>query len=167
MPAGESAFWQFSLRFYRRREVPALCLQLQDECGIDVNVLFFILFLATNGRRVAADEMRRIDDSVSDWRRQVVQRLRAIRRGLKAGIAPVEGEAAEALRSAIKRDELQAERLQQEALEREFPLGAIGQAAMPRDAAAANVAAYGAIIGGWDEKAANALLAALAAEFSL
>lgn len=167
MHEAESAFWQFSLRFYRRAEVPALCLQLQDEHGIDVNLLFFMCFLAINGRRVAADEVRRIDHRNSEWRGNVVQPLRAIRRALKGGIAPVDGEAAEALRSAIKRDELQAERLQQKALEREFSCGAIGQSATPRDAAAANFAAYRAVIGKWDDKAANALLTALAAEFSL
>jgi len=167
MRNGESAFWQFSLRFYRRAEVPALCLQLQDECGADVNLLFFISFMATVGWRLSADEVRRIDTSVRDWRQRVVQPLRAIRRELKGGIAPVDGEAAEALRGAIKRDELQAERLQQEALENEFPPGAIGQAAAPREAAAANIAAYGAVIGGLNDEAANALLAALAAEFSL
>ena len=55
------------------------------------------------------------------------------------------GQAAEALRSAIKGDELAAERVQQETLEREFPAGSTGARAAPHLAAAANIAAYGAI----------------------
>jgi uncharacterized protein (TIGR02444 family) len=145
MNGGESAFWQFSLRYYRRAEVPAACLSLQDEQGIDVNLLFFILFLATNQRQISADEIRRMAACVSAWRTRVVQPLRAIRRDLKSGIAPVDAVAAEALRSAIKRDELQAERLQQEILEREFPPASVGSHAPARVAAEANIAAYGAV----------------------
>jgi uncharacterized protein (TIGR02444 family) len=145
MNGGASAFWQFSLRYYRRAEVPAACLSLQDEQGIDVNLLFFILFLAINQRQISADEIRRMAACVSEWRTRVVQPLRAIRRDLKSGIAPVDAVAAEALRSAIKRDELQAERLQQEILEREFPPASVGSHAPARVAAEANIAAFGTV----------------------
>ena len=166
MNAGESAFWQFSLRFYQRPEVPAVCLTLQDQHGVDVNLLFFILFLSLNGRHLKTDEVRRIDACVRAWRLRVVQPLRALRRDLKSGIAPVETEAAQALRGAIKRDELLAERLQQEALEREFPVASTGSPAEPRAAAAkANVAAYTSVIGALPEVLVNTLLEALADEF--
>jgi uncharacterized protein (TIGR02444 family) len=168
MNAGDSALWQFSLRFYRRPEVPALCLHLQDAHGVDINLLFFISFLAINGQQLTVDEVRRIDHSMRDWRGHVVQPLRAIRRALKGGIAPVDSDAAAALRDAIKRDELQAERLQQEALARAFPIGSLGKAALPRAAAAANIAAYNSMFnGGLDVESVNALLASLTAEFSL
>lgn len=166
MTAGESAFWQFSLRFYRRPQVPALCLQLQDEYGVDVNLLFLLNFFAMQGRQLGIDEVRRIDASVSDWRRRIVQPLRAIRRELKGGTAPIDAQSAAALRSAIKRDELQAERLQQEALEREFPLATTGTPAAPRAAAAANIAAYRAALGGLPAAAFDTLLAALVEELA-
>ena len=88
-----------------------------------------------------------MDACISDWRQRVVQPLRALRRDIKGGVVPVDTQAAEVLRSAIKRDELQAERAQQETLEREFPLLATGAPALPRIAAAANIAAYEALIG--------------------
>jgi uncharacterized protein (TIGR02444 family) len=167
MSGSESAFWQFSLRLYGRPDVPAACLSLQDQQGIDVNLLFFILFLAINEQQISADDIRRIDACISDWRTRVVQPLRAVRRDLKGGIAPVNAAAAEALRSAIKRDELQAERLQQEILEREFPLGSIGSHATARIAAEANIAAYGLVAGALPAAPVNALLTALTEAFSL
>lgn len=167
MSERDSAFWRFSLRLYRRPEVPALCLDLQDQFNVDVNLLFFILFLAINERQLTLDDVRRIDTHVCAWRSRVVQRLRALRRDLKGGVAPMDMRAAEALRNAIKRNELQAERLQQEALEREFPAHATGSTAAPRVAAAANIKAYGSLIGALPNATINALLTALTAEFSV
>ena len=161
----DSAFWRFSLRFYRRPEVADACIKLQDNAGIDVNLLFFIMFLAINERSLEAEEMRRIDLCIREWRTRVVQPLRAVRRDLKGGIRPVDAAAAEVLRSAIKRDELQAERVQQETLEREFPLLSTGARAAPRVAAAANIAAYAALVGALPVAPVNILLNALADEF--
>ena len=167
MSESESAFWRFSLRFYQRPDVGATCLNLQDQHGIDVNLLFFILFLAVNGCRITVADVRRIDACVGAWRERVVQPLRAIRRNLKGGISPIDTQSTEALRSAIKRDELLAERLQQETLEREFPATSTGTIAEPRRAAMENIAAYGSIIGTLPQAAIDHLLAALAEEFSV
>ena len=158
-----STFWQFSLRFYRRPEIPPLCIALQDEQGIDINLLFFILHLSFNQRQLTTEDVQRIDASIRDWRMKVVQPLRALRRELKPGIAPIAAQHSEALRNAIKRDELQAERLQQEALERNFPPNSIGTTATASAAAQANIAAYSAIIGTLPHSAINTLLQALAA----
>lgn len=167
MPGNDSAFWPFSLRFYRRPEVPPLCLALQDACGVDVNCLFFVLFLAVNGRALSVADVRRIDDHTRAWRSRVVQPLRAIRRAMKDGVDPVDAPAAVALRDAIKRNELEAEHLQQLALERAFPTASTGVAAAPRDAAAANLDAYGRVVGAMPPERISALITALNAEFSL
>jgi uncharacterized protein (TIGR02444 family) len=167
MDESGSAFWRFSLRFYRRPDVPALCLALQDDHGVDVNLLFFINFLAINGRRLNADEVRVIDAQGSAWRRLVVQPLRTLRRQLKSGITPVPTAASQALRSAIQQNELHAERLQQEALESAFPVATTGTAAAPRVAAAANLTAYSALTGPLPEATIQTLLAALYEEFSV
>lgn len=163
-----SAFWQFSLRFYSRPEVPPLCLHLQDTQGVDVNLLFFMCFLGVRGRRITIDEVRRIDESIRAWRGLVVQPLRALRRTLKGEFAAVDDASAQRLREAIKRDELQAEQMQQLALERAFPLDSTGAAAAARTAAAENVAAYGRLLNHTlDAGTVTALLASLSAEFSL
>ena len=165
MPDNDSAFWRFSLRFYRRPDVPPLCLALQDECGVDVNCLFFVLFLAVNGRALSVRDVQRIDEAIAAWRLQVVQPLRAVRRVMKDGIAPIPAPACDPLREAIKHDELQAERLQQWAMEHSFAVEITGTSMTPREAATANLMAYSNFIGGLPDAALSKLLASLAAEF--
>lgn len=147
MSDGDSAFWRFSLRFYAHDGVPTLCLHLQDAHGVDVNLLFFMLFLASHGRRLATDEVRRIDHTAAVWRERAVKPLRALRRDLKAGVTAMDAQTVEQLRSDIKRCELHAERMQQEMLERAFPAAALGTPDIATSAATANVAAYGSLLG--------------------
>ena len=147
MSASRSAFWRFSLRFYARAEVASTCLTLQDRHGADVNLLFFLLFLSSHQRRLTPTEVQRIDHATAAWRTRAVQPLRALRRDLKNGVASMDAQATEALRTEIKRCELHAERLQQEMLERAFPASSMGEASSVKDAAAANIAAYGAVRG--------------------
>ena len=143
----QSAFWQFSLAFYARPQVAAACLELQDSAGVDVNVMLYLLFLATQLRQVSHDDVARIDALAAAWRTQVVLPLRNMRRGLKTGIAPCPPETTEPLRSAIKRVELDAERIEQETLERLAAPPSIGIKISSRiDAAHANLDAYAAFL---------------------
>jgi uncharacterized protein (TIGR02444 family) len=138
-----SPFWTFSLDIYGKPGVPPACLTLQGESGVDVNVLLFGLFLASRGRALAAADFGRIDAAVAPWRAAAVVPLRQVRTFLKAPPAPFADAATEALRNRVKAVELEAERLQQEAL-----FGLLGEAAcgVPATADAAtarrNVAAY-------------------------
>jgi uncharacterized protein (TIGR02444 family) len=137
-----SPFWRFSLRFYRQPGVADACIALQDGCGVDVNLLLFLLWLATAKRGVAHGDVEALYAKTVPWRDDVVAPLRTVRRKLKAGSALVEAAAAEFFRTRIKAVELEAERLQQEAL---FALAAsLATTADPSTAAAAraNVAAY-------------------------
>ena len=141
--AGESRFWQFSLDFYSSAKVRQACLELQDRAGADVNVLFFVLFLATHQRKLNRADVTRIDAAIKAWREQAVLPLRALRRQLKTGIAPLSTADTDDFRSAVKRIELEAERLEQQWLERNLPPASIGEIASSKIAAAqANVAAY-------------------------
>ncbi len=170
MIESESAFWQFSLRFYARDGVPPLCLALQDQHGIDVNLLFLLLFLAMQQRRVSRTDVKKMNDITAAWREHAVQPLRALRRDLKNGVAGMDARATEALRNDIKRCELHAERLQQEMLERTFPAAATGVASPMLEAAAQNIAAYGAALdsvrGTLPADVVQKLLTLFAAEFS-
>jgi len=62
-------FWDFSLAVYRRPGVAAACLRLQDEAGVDVNLLLYFCWLATV--RASARTSGRPDLPAtrrSDWR---------------------------------------------------------------------------------------------------
>lgn len=137
-----SPFWRFSLDFYRRPGVAEACLALQDGDGVDVNLLLFLLWLATAKRRVSAGTVAAVAARAERWREDVVRPLRALRRRLKDGSDLVAAGAAEALRTRIKAVELEAERLQQEALYALAAELAAEDGASVAAAARANVAAY-------------------------
>jgi uncharacterized protein (TIGR02444 family) len=138
-----SPFWQFSLGFYRQPEVAPACIRLQDEAGVDVNLLFFLLWNASLKRRLSAADVKAIDQKIAPWRDTVVVPLRDIRRALKSSPVTLEAGVSELFRTKVKGLELESERLEQEALydlARSKPLGET--AATAEEAARANVAAY-------------------------
>jgi len=142
-----SPFWRFSLGFYGQPSVAEACIALQDGCGVDVNVLLFFLWLATERRSVSLEAVRTICVKTEPWRDDVMAPLRAIRRRLKEGSPLVDPGAAEQFRTRVKAIELESERLEQEAL---FALaaGLATKAAVSVEAAArANIVAYENVLG--------------------
>lgn len=135
-------FWGFSLQFYRQPGVSDACIALQDEYGVDVNLLLFLLWLAAEGRQLSADEVRALDDKVAKWRNLTVVPIRDTRRKLKSAQTLVEPQQQEAFRTKIKAIELEAERLQQRALHALAQSAPLGRPAAAPDAAHGNVCAY-------------------------
>jgi uncharacterized protein (TIGR02444 family) len=163
-PAQGSPFWRFSLRFYREPGVADACIALQEEAGIDVNLLLFLLWHAAQAHRLSGNEVVALEQKIGGWREATVIPLRTLRRTLKSPPALVAAPIAEAFRTRIKAAELEAERLQQEAmydLARETLLGEA--ASSSQQAAEANVAAYAQMRGvTFAEGAVKTLLAATA-----
>jgi uncharacterized protein (TIGR02444 family) len=157
-PSSESEFWRFSLSLYALPHVAAACLVLQDEAGVDVNLLLYLLFLAKGGRQAAPANVAHLDAAVRDWRDETVKPLRALRRGLKAGIGEIPPAMSEGFRNMIKRVELEAERIEQLRLE---TLGAAMRFASepsPSAAARANLASYARMLGSFPETPLAAVL---------
>jgi len=134
-PSPGASLWDFSLAVYAQPGVAEACLGLQDRHGLDVNLLLACCWAGRRGERLDAAALDRLDARVGDWRREVVAPLRALRRRLKAGFA---GFDAAALRERVKALELEAERLEQQALAA-GPAG--GSGADPAEAVAANLGA--------------------------
>lgn len=107
--------WDFSLTVYARAGVKEACLDLQAG-GLDVNVALWIAWTAAQGRdpRPALGQAARIS---AVWSHRVVHPLRSARDRLKPAPDFVEAGAAAQLRSQILKAELEAERLEQEALD--------------------------------------------------
>jgi uncharacterized protein (TIGR02444 family) len=139
--AAGSPFWRFSLGLYRKPGVAEACIGLQDECGVDVNLLLFLLWQASLSRRLHAADVTELRARTRAWNQEVIVPLRALRRELKSGSALIEGGAAEAFRTKVKGLELEAERLQQQAMFDLAPTVPGVPAGSTQDAAAANVAA--------------------------
>jgi len=142
-PPQGSPFWHFSLRFYRAPEVAEACIRLQDEAGVDVNLFFFLLWNASLKRRLSASDVEAIDRHVAGWRQSAVIPLRDVRRALKSASRLIDPATSEVFRTKVKGLELEAERLQQEALYAFAQSAALGEpAASAEEAARANIAAY-------------------------
>jgi uncharacterized protein (TIGR02444 family) len=143
--AQETPFWRFSVGFYSQPGVAPACLQLQDEAGVDVNLLMYLLWSASRGRSIAAAEVGALDARVAEWRNMAVIPLRSVRRALKVSAPLVAPESAERFRTRVKSVELEAERLQQEAMYALDDSVRCTPAAQPDAAARANLAAYESI----------------------
>ena len=141
-----AAFWDFSLKLYGAPDVAPACLKLQDAHGADVNVMLLLLWVALDGRVLGEDELMAIDQSVRNWREDVVRPVRNLRRVLKDRRWPLEGEQ-EGLRNGIKEIELESERIAQK-----LSLQALNgcppppSAEAPRRAARRNLAEYAAFL---------------------
>jgi len=163
-PSAGSPFWRFSLRFYRQPEVADACITLQEQAGVDVNLLLFLLWHATKKKALSTAEISELEARIAPWRNTTIVPLRSMRRALKSPPALVGSATAELFRTKIKAAELEAERLQQEAMHAFAVPSLLGKDAASLEAAArANMAAYAALCGApFLSSASETLLGALA-----
>jgi len=140
-------FWRFSLKYYKQPGVSDACIALQDRYGVDVNLLLFLFWLASERQTLVADEVKKLDDTVRSWRELTIIPIRNARRNLKGAKTFVDPAKQEAFRDKIKVVELGAEQLQQEALYAFTRSGALGKPAEPPAAARGNVAAFERALG--------------------
>ena len=109
----ESPFWDFSLATYGRPGVAPACLGLQERRGADVNVLLFCCWVGASGRGTLGEEgMAGVLAAARPWQADVVSPLRGARKALKG-----RGEPAETLRRRVAAVEIDAEHIEQLALE--------------------------------------------------
>lgn len=151
MTGHRSAFWTFSLTVYGDPAVQQECLELQDDYGIDVNLLLFCAFVgAVHGALLPGEAIREAAATVGGWHDNVVGPLRAARRALKplaTEASPIAEPAAD-LRIGVKAAELEAERIEQMMLE-DWAISRIAEwpRARPADAVSNNIQALFAMRG--------------------
>ena len=162
-PVSKSPFWRFSVKFYGMAGVAPACIELQDQARVDVNVLLFLLWNATQGRALNADDVAKVESAIGPWREMTVVPIRNVRRALKSPPPVMAPEAAEDLRTRIKAVELEAERLQQEALYGLAQAGGLGHPAVsPIQAAEDSVSSYQGVIGPFPPGPLETVLSAFA-----
>jgi uncharacterized protein (TIGR02444 family) len=120
MTIGKSRFWTFSLAVYADPAVQQECLELQDDHGVDVNLLLFCAFVgAAHGAVLSEQAVNEAANVSRAWQKDVVGALRVARRSLKrfaAETGPLDTPIA-ALRTRVKELELDGERIEQAMLE--------------------------------------------------
>jgi uncharacterized protein (TIGR02444 family) len=155
-------FWTFSLGYYRGAGVSEACLELQDNCDVDVNVVLFLLWQATQKRQFAAVQVKALAEKVGPWQIDVIGPIRQLRRMLKGNAPLLDKGSAELFRTKIKAIELESERLQQEIMYG-MANGLMSEPAPSTEAAArASIAAYESVTGSpFTPAAVDTLVAAL------
>ncbi|MEE4184825.1 MAG: TIGR02444 family protein [Gammaproteobacteria bacterium] len=129
----EHPFWPFSLQLYAQPGVSAACLELQDDYGLDVNLVLFCIWSGLHGPgELQADELSESIARAASWQTEVVQRIRYVRRTLKHDALGATTELAAVLRPRVQAVEIDAEHVEQLLLAAVVPLQR-----GPRDAAAA------------------------------
>ena len=113
-------FWAFSLSVYRQPGVPDECLALQNTLGADVNLLLLCAFLGAKHKALMdRDDIEAVVAASTAWHVDIVRNLRAARQALKPwedGRDQNLQDSARALRSAVKKLELDAERIEHDLL---------------------------------------------------
>lgn len=110
------SLWDFSLHHYARTGVSELCLRLQDNFNVNVNVAFWALWLGHRGRALDSELLLSAEQTTNDWYEGYVKTLRQLRRQMKADYGTT-NESIEAVRTCIKQAELMAEKQMQSRLE--------------------------------------------------
>lgn len=103
-----NALWDYSCAVYRDASVASLCLALQDEAGVDINVLLYGAWLGSHTKPLAAEHLEGLEARIVAWRQDIVWPLRRLRRNFRdvAGDSPAYDD--------IKALELSAEQQQQQ-----------------------------------------------------
>jgi uncharacterized protein (TIGR02444 family) len=162
-PVRKSPFWRFSVKFYAVPGVAQACIDLQDQAKVDVNILFFLLWNATEKRALNATDVAEVERTIGGWREMAVVPIRDVRRALKSPPPVMAPDVAEGFRTRIKAAELEAERLQQEALYDLARSGRLGQpAGSPSEAAQISVSAYQGVLGPFPPAPLDTVLSAFA-----
>ena len=106
----DNPLWAFSLAVYPEAGVSEECIALQDQRGIDVNLLLLCAYAGgVRGVTLSADDLEKAKAVVEAWQSSVIRPLREVRRALK----PIDEDAARRLRGNVKKDELLAEQIEQ------------------------------------------------------
>ncbi len=106
-----SEFWRYSLKFYGNETVKDVCLTLQSQYDINVNILLFICYLAQTGRgQIPKPVLQTIIDEIQQWHQGITKGLRNLRQQLKQ---IKDKDWASDLRKEILDDELISEQIEQ------------------------------------------------------
>lgn len=116
MTSPHTDFWTWSLDRYERGGAAELLLRLQDEHGLNVNLLLWCCWSAEFFEPVPGPVLREAETRTHDWNARVTAPLRSVRRYLKKGEED-EKKPRKALRKLVKDAELEAERVEQTRLE--------------------------------------------------
>lgn len=145
--------WPHMCAVYRDPALAQVCLAVQDAYNVDVPLLLVLCLADWQGHGLAQADLATLVTSAGDWREAAIRPLRQARQAMKGRFG---ADAEIELRDAIKRLELEAERLHVARLVDAYPAASRGVAGAP---------AYLALCG-TPERVAQEFLRTFAAAYS-
>lgn len=144
----EGDFWSWSLARYAQDGVEAAALKLQDEFNLNVNIVLWACWCAESYEPLPELVIRKAEDLIGHWSRDVTTPLRTARRALKIPPIQADRQMTDGLRAAVKDAELSSERVEQSMLEH-LAMENLAEATAtdPQGAARRNLAAYASLAG--------------------
>ena len=115
-----SGFWDFSVRAYNQPGVADACLVLQDQHGLDVNLLLYCCWIGASRGAIPESDLTAALEFSAIWSANVVRPLRQVRSWMKTTGCQsqrIPRTDCMELRTDVKATELAAEHLQQLGLE--------------------------------------------------
>jgi uncharacterized protein (TIGR02444 family) len=107
-------FWKYSLALYAQPGVSGDCLMLQDEYGLDVNLVLFSIWAGAEGPGELTEvELSECVARAGQWQTEVVVPIRRIRRALKQDMLGATSELVHLYRPQVQRLELESEHVEQ------------------------------------------------------
>ncbi len=113
----ENKLWSFALTVYQCDAVAPACLDLQEQCQIDVPLMLCAVFACLQGKVILDEDLTQLHNLAGPWQSDIVQSLRHIRTRLKTGPKPAPNAVTEDLRNKVKAAELAAEKIQLEMMQ--------------------------------------------------
>jgi len=101
-------FWEFSLATYATEGVSDSALAVQDQMGLDINLILYASWLASLELKLTGEHLAGLRHRTERWQKEVVIPLREVRTRLRNDPSAAE------LRHQVKAIELSSEKHQQE-----------------------------------------------------
>lgn len=119
MSKSSQNFWEFSVNLYSSSEVSSACLDLQNQHGIDVNLLLMCCWYGARVGELTETSLSQALAYSKQWREEVVKPLRQTRVWMKSNMPSDQNQrlSFQDVRNEIKSVELRAEKHQQSVLE--------------------------------------------------
>jgi len=118
-------FWEFSLSTYAADGVASAALAVQEELGVDINIILYASWLAELGLKLTYTHAQGLESHIARWRKEVVIPLRAARRAVRADLG------SGVLYDELKAVELNCEKHQQQMMWEYFQVAKVSEPLMP------------------------------------
>ena len=139
----DTPLWLFSLKFYSYQGFRESLLAFQDFSGANVNIVLYLLWLASHGRFISLNEVEKIISSTKNWNEEIVKPLRQMRQHLKKNKDGFFSKDILLFREKVKTLELEAEKIEQRTLFNAYDIQFVGSLGTEIEAIArANLKAY-------------------------